>query len=196
MTSPLSVLSRVRPPISRGVPARRPRTPDVRATSPVLSTSFAFVLGAGVTALILFTEWFPAGYRAGALSAQVNTVDGCIALLVAYLSHGRFGRDRRIRYRLIGHGLAVFGAAALLLPVVAQLLPQQAPGAADTWASAVIRLTGTGLIAAGALARDSVIDYRRPRWAVAAVPAIALAVPLALFRAIAPALPPALIPVG
>jgi signal transduction histidine kinase len=154
----------------------------------------AAVLGAAFTSVILFSHWFPAGYRGGALSTEINAMDGAIAVLVAYLSHGRFVRDRRIRHRLIGHGLAVLGVTTLALPGIGQVLPTVSE-TSILWASASLRLVGAGLIAAGALSGDR-ISGTFPRGTGWAVPVVALVGALLLTTAVGDQLAPAIVATG
>jgi signal transduction histidine kinase len=188
MTSSAPVLGRLRPHVR----VRR-STAAKRWTDPVLWTVVALVTGFGFTAVVTLTEWFPKGFRAGTLSTEVNAVDGGIALLVAYLSHGRFVREHRARHRLIAHGLAVIGVAGLASAPAAQFLRLDGAGAPVLWANAVLRLFGTAFIVAGALCGD--VRVRR-----APVRGVGLLVPVALVGTVLvavaildPALPPAIV---
>jgi signal transduction histidine kinase len=168
----------------------------LRAANPGFLTGIALGIGGVATALIFMTDWFPAGYRSPSLSLAVNTVDGCIALLVAYLAHGRFVRDRRVRYRLIAHGLALLGAASVVLPGAFDILGLHGVNNVSLWSSAAVRVTGAVLILSGALAGDRTVRRLPPRGIGFAFPAVMLAVILVLARLVGPGLPPALVPTG
>jgi signal transduction histidine kinase len=190
MTTSPTLLDQPRPTVRRQWSVVREHRAD-----PIAWTASALLLGCGVTAMMLFSDWFPAGYRAGPLSAEVNAFDGCVALLVAFLSHGHFVRDRRIRHRLIAHGLAVLGMTSLALPVAALLLPTDRNGTSLLWASAILRLVGAGLVAAGAIAGDRTIR-RMPRRGVAVGAPVGLLLVVLLATTVAgPVLPPALMAV-
>ena len=167
--------------------------PLLRTPGSVTTTALAFAIGAALTVVIAFTTWFPAGYRSATLSLGLNTVDGCIALLVAYLSYGRFERERRLRDRLVAHGLALLGLSAIVLPALSELLALGRTGAVATWATVVVRLMGAGLILAGALSNDRVLRRRPPRWLSVGVPVLGVLAVLLIARAIGSALPPAVV---
>jgi signal transduction histidine kinase len=190
MTSSPFLTGRLRPaspPSSAPAPGHR--------IDPIAWTAVAVVVGAVFTVLVLAAPWLPAGYRLGPLSAEINAADGCVALLAAYLAHGRFVRDRDLRFGLIAQGLALFGAASLVMPVAMQLVPAGHAAGAFVWAAAVVRLVASGLIAAGACAGDRRVRSGPPRGLAAAAPPAVLVVVLLLVGAVASLLPPALVPV-
>ena len=190
MTSSPFLTGRLRPPASLSSEPTAGRRID-----PIAWSALAVAVGAVFTVLVLATTWLPAGYRLGPLSAEINAADGCVALLAGYLAHGRFVRDRYVRFGLIAQGLALFGAASLVLPAAMQLVPTGRAGSALVWAAAVVRLIASGLIAAGACAGDRRMRSRTPRGLAAAGPPAVLLLVLLVVGALASQLPPALIPV-
>ncbi len=162
----------------------------------MLWTSAAVMFGVGLTAMVTLTDWFPRGARAGSISTEVNTLDAAVALLVAYLSHGRFVREHRMRHRLIAHGLGVIGSASLLVPPGAQLLRLDAGGTPVLWATAVLRLLATGFIVVGALCGDLRVTRTPVRSVGLLVPIAAVAVVLLATALAGPSLPPAIVPLA
>ncbi|HET6825090.1 MAG TPA: ATP-binding protein [Amnibacterium sp.] len=190
MTTHPPLLGRVRP----SIPPRR-STPAARWAGPVLWTAAAVVCGVGLTAMATLTDWFPRGARAGSIGTEVNTVDAAVALLVAYLSHGRFVREHRMRHRLIAHGLGVIGSASLLVPPGTMLLRLDAGGTPVLWATAVLRLVGTGFIVAGALCGDLRVVRTPIRGVGLLVPVALTAGVLAAVSVADRSLPPAIVPI-
>jgi signal transduction histidine kinase len=191
MTTSPPVLGRVR----QSVPPRRSAS-AARWTAPVLWTIAALAFGVGFTAMATLTDWFPRGSRAGSLSTEVNTIDAAVALLVAYLSHGRFVREHRVRHRLIAHGLAVIGSASLVVPPGMQILRLDAGGTPVLWTTAALRLIGTGFIVAGALCGDARARRLPTRGVGLVVPAAVVTAVLLVVAAADPWLAPAIVPLG
>ena len=82
----------------RGEAARLP-TPAV--------TAVAAALGLVATLVILTSPHLLFGYRSPSIHLALDSVDACIAGLVAYLFYGRFTRSRRMQDALLAEGLAV-----------------------------------------------------------------------------------------
>ncbi|MDH2444363.1 ATP-binding protein [Amnibacterium sp. CER49] len=154
----------------------------------------AGLVGAGLTAAILAFGGLAAGHRSGTGSVVLNTIDGCVALLVAYLAHGRYLRERHLRDRLMAHGLALLGVTALLLPNLSRLLGLADVHGADIWTSAAVRFTAALLIAGGALAGTVQRRVLAPRLVSTIGPVVMVLLVFVLVHLAAPALPDPLVP--
>ncbi len=134
-------------------------------------SSAGWVVGLAVTGLILLTPYVVFGVRSQSLHLVLDSVDACVALLVAYLVHGRFVRRGRLQDLLICQGLVLLAVAGLGLSYVADLFTGLAPGTLDVWLPLTVRVLGAVLIVAGALAGDRVEPMRLlQRWPI--IPAV------------------------
>lgn len=126
-----------------------------------------WVVGLAVTLLILNTPYLVFGIRSPSLHLVLDSVDACVALLVAYLVHGRFVRRGRLQDLLISQGLVLLAVAGLGLRYLAGLFAGFAPGTLDVWAPLTVRVLGAILIVAGTLAGNRTIPLRLlRRWPV------------------------------
>lgn len=123
-----------------------------RPSTPAL-TGLAAVVGLAATLAILTTPFLLFGYHSPTLHVALDSVDACIALLVAYLLYGRFTRCRRLQDALLVEGLlllALASVAAGLLGAVHDLTPYTL----EAWAPLSLRLLGALLIGAAGLQGD------------------------------------------
>ena len=114
-------------------------------------TLFGWVVGLVVTALVLWSPHVLFGYRSPALHLVVDTVDACVALLVAYLLAGRFKRRRRLRDLLLAQGLVLLAVAGTGMSWLAESLSGNGSGGLDVWLPLALRIVGSVLVAAAAL---------------------------------------------
>jgi signal transduction histidine kinase len=157
-------------------------------------TAAAWILGALVTAGILFTPLLAFGYRDPAIRLLLDAMDAGAALLVAFLVYGRFLRRRRLQDLFLVQGLVLLAVAGLVLTHVTQGLGSLAPGTLDIWLPLSVRLSGAVLIVAAAFAGDRrVTDLAWRRVALLGPLALLLLAAAALWTA-APVLPVALDP--
>jgi signal transduction histidine kinase len=149
-------------------------------------------IGLAVTVLILLTPYLVFGVESRSLHLVLDSVDACVALLVAYLVHGRYVRRGRVQDLLISQGLVLLAVAGLGLTYLAEAFPGFAPGTFDVWLPLTVRVLGAILIVAGALCGRAV----RPmpllqQWP--AIPAVAIvAVVLSVLLPLGSSLPVAL----
>ena len=108
--------------------------------------------GLGVTLLVVVVPPLRFAYRAPALHVSLETAEACVALVVAYLVGGRFRAHRRLQEILLTCGLLVLAAANLLLSALPVAVVLSSGEELSRWAPLAVRLFGTGLIAAAALA--------------------------------------------
>lgn len=135
--------------LARGVRAR-----EVLARPGVTVTLAGWVVGLLVTALILWSPYLTSGLRSPSLHLMLDTVDACIALLVAYLVHARFVRRRHWQDRLLAQGLVLLAIAALGLGYAAERLPGVREGTLDIWLPLTVRTAGAVCIVLAALAGE------------------------------------------
>ncbi len=143
---------------------------DIGRTNATI-TAAGWAVGLLVTALVLWSPVLAFGYRNPALHLMLDTVDACVALLVAYLVYGRFTREGRLQDLLLANGLVLLAVSGLVLSYAADALSRFAAGTFDIWLPLAVRILGGLLIAASALAGDiSARRFirRRPSEAIAA----------------------------
>lgn len=162
--------------------------------SPGALTVVGWGVGAGVTVLILFTPWLRFGYRSPSAHLVLDTVDACVALLVAYLVYGRFLRSHRAQDMLLAQGLVLLAAAGAGLTYVVDAASRSRPGVLDVWLPLSVRVAGTALVAAAALAAGRPAGTRaRGAW-IWTVPAVVVVAAVLVLWPTADSLPLALDP--
>lgn len=142
-------------------------------------TAVGWTVGFVVTALVLWSPVVSFGYRNPSLHLVLDTVDACVALLVAYLVYGRFSRVGRLQDLLLCVGLVLLAVAGLGLSAVAGALLTEPTGRFEVWLPTGVRVLGGLLIVAAALVRDTSARKLVPHRPVATVfGAVAFAVVL------------------
>ena len=124
----------------------------VRPSTPAL-TAIAAVVGLVATMAILTTPFLLFGYRNPSLHLALDSVDACIAVLLAYLLYGRFTRSRRLQDALLAEGLGLLALASVAAGLVGALHGLQ-PYTLEAWVPLSLRLLGALLIGAAGLAGD------------------------------------------
>ncbi|MGW9586327.1 sensor histidine kinase [Microbacterium sp. NPDC055455] len=117
-------------------------------------TAAGCAVGIAVTALVLWSPIVSFGYRNPSLHLVLDTVDACVALLVAYLVYGRYSRAGRLQDLLLCVGLVLLAVAGLGLTAVAGALLTEPTGRFEVWLPIGVRVLGGLLIVAAALVRD------------------------------------------
>jgi signal transduction histidine kinase len=125
--------------------AARPSTPAL--------TAIASVVGLAATVAILTTPFLLFGYRNPSLHLALDSVDACIALLLAYLLYGRFTRSRRLQDALLAEGLALLALASIAAGLIGGVHDLQ-PYTLEAWVPLSLRLLGALLIGAAGLSDD------------------------------------------
>ena len=145
-----------------------------------------------LTAALALLSFVPYAYRAPELQIALNSADGVIAAVVAYLVYGRYRQTSRVRDLLLTSSLLVLALANLPFAAVPQALALQQSRELDQWLPLFIRMAGALLLAAAALTPRRVrVDRRTARRAVAGV-TVAIAWVAACGVLAADALPPAI----
>ncbi|RIK14579.1 MAG: hypothetical protein DCC50_10805 [Acidobacteria bacterium] len=149
-----------------------------------------WVVGAGLTAWILWGPVVQFAYHGPSAHLVLRTVDACVALLAAYLAHGRLLRERRVADLLLAQSLIILAVAGTVGPALAGPMPGE-PGAADVWLQAALRSAGTVLLLASALAPARWRTRPAARWWTVLGPLLTLTAAGALFWAVGDRLPEA-----
>ncbi len=117
-------------------------------------TAAGWLAGVAVTAMVLWSPLVASGYRNPSLHLVLDTVDACVALLVAYLVYGRFRRAGRLQDLLLCVGLVLLATGGLGLSYIAGAVGGAASDGFEVWLPFAVRVFGGLLIAAAALVRD------------------------------------------
>jgi signal transduction histidine kinase len=126
----------------------------VRATRLPLAatlTGAGWLIGLVVTSLILGTPYFVFGYHSPEMHLILDSIDGCVALLVAYLLYGRFLRSDLLRDLLLAEGLGMLAVASLGPTVLFDILQQTRPETLQVWLPLTLRSLGVLLLLGAAL---------------------------------------------
>ena len=149
-------------------------------------TTIAALAGLAVTAAILLTPYLTFGFRSPSAHLVLNSLDACIALLVAYLLHGRFLRSRRLQDVLLSQGMVLLLLGSLGGAFASRLVPDQQAGTLDVWLPLSVRMMGALVIGAAAVAGARRVGATRLRWpalpTLGAVAAVSMALWLARDR--------------
>jgi signal transduction histidine kinase len=135
-----------RPVVGRG------RTQSGRVPTPAV-TAVAAALGLVVTVVILTSPHLLFGYRNPSLHLALDSVDACIASLVAYLFYGRFTRSRRLQDALLTEGLGLLAASSVAAALVSAAGVAQ-PYTLEVWVPLSLRVIGVLTVTAAALSGD------------------------------------------
>ncbi|GAA4286429.1 hypothetical protein GCM10022262_07880 [Georgenia daeguensis] len=154
-------------------------------------TAGGWGVGLVVTAFILGTPYLVFGFHSPSLHLVLDTVDGCVALLLAYLLHGRFVRTDRLQDLLLAQGMLLLALAGLGLTLLLDALPAARPDTLGVWLPLSLRLLGALFILASALTGDRTAGSRIAVWG-RAMPWLLLIAAFALLAPNRDLLPPAL----
>lgn len=162
-----------------------------RSAQSIGLTVAGWVLGLVTTALILGTPYLVFGFYNPSLHSVLDSIDACVALLLAYLVYGRYLRSHGLQDLLLAEGLALLAVAGLGLTLLIDLIPRSQLGTLDVWLPLSLRVIGAALIVAAALAGDRRAQPGRHNWA-RAVPWVVCVLVLLLLWTVREQLPVAL----
>jgi signal transduction histidine kinase len=152
------------------------------ARPPALAlTAASWSVGLAVTALIVGTPYLVFGYRSPSVHLVLDSVDSCVALLVAYLVYGRFLRGRRLQDLLLAEGVFLLAIAGLGLTSFLGLFHDFRPETLDVWLPLVVRVVGALLVMIAALVGERDVHRGRYSWARVAPWAVVAVVVVALW---------------
>lgn len=152
-------------------------------------TGGAWAIGLLVTALILFSPAVTVDSRSTSLHLTLSTANACIAILAAYLIHGRFRRHRRFQDLLLSQGLILLGLAGLGLAWAGDFTEDAALGRLLIWLPLVVRALGAVLIAIASFAPGWWISPTSFKWRTVWVPLAITAAATAVLFVLRDALP-------
>lgn len=149
-----------------------------------LAMPLALAVVVVLTATVAGLRSLSYAYEAPGLQVVLNTADAVIALVVAYLVHGRYRQHGRIRDLLLASGLVVLAVANLPVTALAQALSVD-DRELYHWLALLVRTLAAGLFAAAAVTpRSARVDRRTGRRAVlGAAVAVSWLVAIALLTA-------------
>ncbi|MFC0678395.1 sensor histidine kinase [Lysobacter korlensis] len=147
-----------------------------------------------VTALLLWSPYVLFGRRDPSLHLVLDSVDACVALLVAYLVHGHFLRRRLLQDLLLAQGLVLLAVAGLGSTYTVAVLGGGSAGTVEVWAPLAIRLAGAVLILGAAIVSGRVARRYTTIWLTLAAPAVGAALIVAILWFMRSGLPVALDP--
>jgi signal transduction histidine kinase len=121
-----------------------------RVSAPVL-TAAGWAVGAACTAAILGTPYLRFGYHSPELHLVLDSVDACIAMLLAYLLVGRLRRTHRLQDLLLVVGLVLLAVVGLGVALSVHRFPEGTRQTIGVWLPVALRTAASLLIAAAAL---------------------------------------------
>lgn len=133
----------------------------VAQTSAHALTVMGWAAGGACTAVILGTPYLRFGYHSPELHLVLDSVDACVALLLAYLLVGRLGRTQRLQDLLLVGGLALLAVVGLGVALSVHRLPVDMRQTLGAWLPAVLRTGASLLIAAAAVVPEKVLTRRQ-----------------------------------
>jgi signal transduction histidine kinase len=135
-------------------------SPLTQETPAIALPGGAMVLCLFATAVVMASPRLLFGVHDPALHLVLDTVDACVAVLVAYLLIGRYRRDHSARSLLLAGGLLLLAAANL----VGGLVAEQEEYTVRVWLAQSMRVAGALLVLGGAVVRSRRWSGRRARW--------------------------------
>lgn len=150
--------------------------PAGERTSALAVTGAGWAVGAACTVAILGTPYLRFGYHSPELHLVLDSVDACIAMLLAYLLLGRLRRTCRLQDLLLVVSLVLLGVVGLGLSLSSAHLSEAARDTIGVWLPASLRTGAALLIAWAALVPATALRRRLVAWGVTTPLVSALAV--------------------
>lgn len=132
-------------------------------------TAACWAVGALVTAFVIGGDLGDAGLDNPSLHLILDSVNACVALLAAYLVHGRFLRQGRLQDLLLALGLALFAVAGLGVSVLSDVLNVISATTIVGWLPVAVLIPAATLVAvAGVTTGPTAKPADRIRWSLIA----------------------------
>lgn len=125
--------------------------------SPFEPVSVAAVLGLGATVAVVSVPSLRFAYESLELHVALESAQGVVALVLCYLSLGRFRATMRLRQLLLTAAFASFAATNLFVSALPVAVQGETIGYA-TWLAAMLRLLAAVALAAAAVCPDRTVD--------------------------------------
>lgn len=129
-------------------------------SAPVL-TAVGWAVGVACTAVILGTPYLRFGYHSPELHLVLDSVDACIALLLAYLLVGRLRRTQRLQDLLLVVGLILLAVVGLGVALSASRFAEPAQQTVGVWLPVSLRTAAALLIAVAAVVPGRSLSRRQ-----------------------------------
>jgi signal transduction histidine kinase len=135
----------------------------------------ALAIAAGsVTAIVALVPGVHFAYRDKPLHIAIETTATLVAMLVAFLVAGRYGRSKRLEDLLLTTALTILAAANLAFGAVSATFGGTEPGIVSTWSAVFGHVIGVGVLAAAAFVPTRRIEHPLRAGAIALGGAIAI----------------------
>lgn len=167
-------------------------TDGARRTKATALTTAGWIVGVGCTVAILGTSYLRFGYHSPELHLVLDSVDACVALLLAYLLAVRLRRTRRWQDLLLVVGLVTLAVVGLGLGLSVHLLSSEARSTIGVWLPVALRTAAAACIAVAAVVGQRSLSSRQLPWGLA-VPMMAALVIGAVLWLVRDSLPTAVI---
>lgn len=185
---------------SRHVDHRRaPSTTADNSQQGYALTALCWAVGAFVTALVLGLDLGGATLASPSLLLVLDSINACVALLAAYLVHGRFLRQGRLQDLLLAFGLTLLAVAGLGVSLLSEVVNWISDSSIVGWLPVAILIpAGTLVAVAGVTSGPIAKPKARIRWSLitAGLTAVGLAAVVGIALAVEAQLAALVLPVG
>src|SRR5688500_14952502 len=124
-------------------------------------TAAGWAVGATCTAAILGTPYLRFGYHSPELHLVLDSVDACIAMLLAYLLAGRLRRTQRLQDLLLVVGLVLLALVGLGVALVVHRFAEPTRQTFGVWLPVSVRTAASLLIAVAAVVPERTLTRRQ-----------------------------------
>ncbi len=128
-------------------------------------TATAWLVGLVTTASVAASSALVFGFRSPELHLVFDSVDACVALLLAFLLYGRYARMRRLQDLLVFQALLLLASAGLGMTLLVDVFSEVDPLVLGVWLPLTLRSLAAVLVLAAALAGDREVASRSHRTA-------------------------------
>lgn len=118
----------------------------------VWATAAAWIFGLVTTVVAITRMGSPPGFQNRSLQLVLDSANGAVAILAAFLLYGRYRRSHRAEDYFLSQGLLLLALGGIGLTVVLNVLGAGQPGTVDLWLPQVVRIAGAGCFIIAALA--------------------------------------------
>ena len=131
-----------------------------RRSAPAL-TAAGWAVGAACTAAILGTPYLRFGYHSPELHLVLDSVDACIAMLLAYLLAGRLRRTHRLQDLLLVVGLVLLALVGLGVALTVHRFAEPTRQTLGVWLPVTVRTAASIVIALAAVVPERTLTTRQ-----------------------------------